>query len=208
MNRTYAIIMDSKGAILDIENMPGKIARSARIAVNRAAEKARTESARRALRDIKFPAGYVSASGGRLAVTDKATDTKLSATVTARRRPTSLARFVKGSARPGKTGATVEVEPGVARFMRGARFVKLRSGSSVDTAHNLGLAIRTRSGAKPDRAYKPVRMKNGLWLLYGPSVSQALLSARDSGIWPDMTDEILENFELEFSRQMDLKNAL
>lgn len=208
MGRMYAILLDAKGAIQDIERMPPDVAKAARIAVNTAADRARTLSARAVLSEVNFPASYVSSSNQRLAVTLRARDNNPVAQITARGRPTSLARFAKGG-RPGKAGARVQVKPGVARYLPKAVFVKLRSGTAdVDTAFNLGLAVRTANGKKPDRAYAPVRMKNGMWLLYGPSVSQALLNAKESGIWPDLTDEILDILNNEFTRQLELNHVL
>lgn len=207
MARDYVVFMDSKGALLDLANLPEGTETAARIAINRATAKARTLSAKYARSQVNFPAHYVSASEGRLHVSKKATNGDLEGIVSARTRPTSLARFATGSIKTGKgqQGATVQVKPGVARYMRNAFFVKLRrGGESTDTNHNLGLAIRTKGGVKPDAAYKPIKMRNGMWLLYGPSVSQALLSARDTGIWPNITDEIMDNLHDEFFRQLEL----
>lgn len=204
----FAIILDREGNLLDLDNLPAKAAKAARIAVNRSAEKARAASARRARARANFPARYVSAAEGRLAVKTKATDSSLTAVVSARQRPTSLARFVSGPAKARQVGARVQVKPGVAKYLKNAIFVKLRQGqASTDTKFNLGLAVRTKGNRRPSAAYKPVQMKNGLWLLYGPSVSQALLSARGTGIWPEMTDEVFDNMMSEFYRQLDLTNV-
>lgn len=206
MSKFFAVALDAKGVLLDIEDLPKDIATAARIAVNRAADRARTESAKRVRQQINFPAHYVSPGEGRLAVSDRATDNKLEATISARQRPTSLARFVSGPAKEKQRGARIQVKPGIARYLRNAVFVKLRSGDT-DTTNNLGLAIRTKGGVRPNAAYRPVQMRNGMWLLYGPSVSQALLGIKDTGIWPSLTPEIMDNLESEFLRQLDLKNA-
>ena len=209
MSRTYAVIFDEDGKLLDFDSLPANIAKAARIAVNAAAAKARTWSAQAVRKEVNLPARYVSPGEGRLTVATKASNSKLQAVVSARSRPTSLARFVQGSARAGQKGARIEVTPGAARYMPGAVFVKLRRGAATtDTAFNLGLAVRTKGNRKPDGAYKPIQMKNGMWLLYGPSVAQALLNARNSGIWPDMTDKITEYLEQEFRRVLELGDAV
>lgn len=207
MIKSYTIILDQAGKLIDFESLSDEVRTAARIAVNRATEKARTTSAKYVRQQINFPASYVSPSEGRLSVSVKANNDTLKAVVSARTRSTSLARFASG--RRGKGGAMVEVEPGVSRHMRNVIFVPLKRGGEFDSNNrNEGLAMRTKGNRKPSAAYKPIQMKNGLWLLYGPSVSQALLSVKDTGIWPNMTDEIRDNMLAEFTRQLDLKNAL
>lgn len=208
MARVYAIIADSAGAILDIDELPDKVAEAARRAVNASADRARSWSATEVRKQVNFPARYVSKEEGRLAVKARASKTSLVASVSARQRSTSLARFSTGTASNKKRGVTVAVKPGVAKYLKGAFFIKLKgAGGDIDTNANLGLAIRTKNNARPSNAYKPVQMKNGLWLLYGPSVSQALLSARGTGIWPKMEDKVREYLGDEFNRQLELLDA-
>ncbi|MNL84820.1 hypothetical protein D3C87_2129170 [compost metagenome] len=60
----------------------------------------------------------------------------------------------------------------------------------------------------PKGAYKPRSLGKNLWLLYGPSVDQALRSASDGGgIYEEMTPESLEFLEKEFFRQLELLNG-
>lgn len=200
MGRTYAVILDSKNGIVALEDLPERTATAARIAVNKAADRARTESAKRVLQQVNLPASYVSQSSGRLYVSKRSNNSDLEAVVSARSRNTSLARFVVSKPRQG--GARVMVKPGFARFLKGAIFVKLRSGNT-DSKTNEGLAVRVRGGKRPDKAYKPVQLRSGLWLLYGPSVAQALMSAKDEGVWTELTPTIQDIFETEFLRQMD-----
>lgn len=205
MTRQFGIVLSNEAQILDFEKLPEAIQKAARIAVNRAAEQARTLSAREVRKQVNFPASYVSPSGGRLEVKSRATDSSLTAVVSARSRATSLARFARGRSRGKTGGVTVEVKPGRARFMRGAFFIRLRSGKAdLDTAFNQGLAIRTKGGVRPDRAYRPIQLKNGLWLLYGPSVAQALLSAKGTGIWPKLEEQIQDLAGAEFARVLRL----
>ena len=209
MRRAYAILIDQKGVLQDFENLSEENREAARIALNYAADRARTRSAAAVRSQLALPARYVSPSEGRLTVSARATNSDLQATVSAQARPTSLARFVSKKHKPYiPHDAKVEIKPGVARYIRNARFVKLRQGSgTTDTNFNMGLAIRTKNGQRPSGAYRPVQMRNGMWLLYGPSVSQALLSLRDTGIWPDMTEEVLNNIMREYYRQLDLRNV-
>lgn len=203
MLRDYAIVFDSKGLVQRLGELSPQIQRAAANAINKTAIKARTLSARRVLQEVNFPASYVAPAGDRLTVRTKA-GSDLEARVVARSRPTSLARFATGKKQSG--GVRLQVKPGKYTHIAGAFLIKLRSGS-VDTNGNLGLALRTADGRPPRNAYAPTRMKrSGLWLLYGPSVAQALLSANgEKGIWPDLTAEIRDFFESEFIRQKDLK---
>lgn len=209
MGKIFAVMIDGKGIIQDLESLPEDAQRAARIALNYAADRARTQSAKAVLNQVNFPARYVAPSGGRLAVPVRATNSDLRAVVSAQTRATSLARFAATSRKPNEIGTTkVMVKPGVARYIRNSMFIKLRQGGEMtDTKFNMGLAVRTRGNRRPSVAYKPVQMRNGMWLLYGPSVSQALLSAKESGIWPDMTDEILNNLAREYQRQLERLNV-
>lgn len=205
--RTYAVLLDANGMLQDFERLGPDIQRAAIRAVNRAADRTRTLSAKAVRSQLNFPASYLTPSEGRLAVKQKAKGNNPEAVISARMRGTSLARFAT-NAKPGKVGAMLQVKPGLARFVRNAVFLKLKSGdANIDTKSNLGLAVRTKSGQRPRTAYKPVRMRNGMWLLYGPSVAQALISAKDTGIWKDLTPDTLDILTDEFYRQLDLNNA-
>lgn len=208
MLRDYAVVFDSKGVLQRLQDLGPEVEKAAARAVSSAAIKARTLSARRVRQEVNFPASYVAPSEGRLAVVPKAGN-PLESRIVARSRATSLARFAM-SRRTGKDvepGVRVQVKPGVARFMRGAFLVKLKGvGGDTDTQANLGLAIRTKNGVAPNNAYAPVKTKKGFYLLYGPSVAQALLSASgEKGIWPDLTGEIRDYFESEFLRLLELE---
>ena len=207
--RDYAIFFDSSGVIKRLEELPDHIQRRAVMAVNKTADRARTLSARRVRQEVNFPTNYVSPSEGRLSVKKRA-GRDLEARVTARMRATSLARFAvkRRPSTPDEDGVRVIVKPGVAQYLKGAKLVRLNVGKDTDTAANLGLAVWTRNGRAPSAAYMPKRMKNGGWLLYGPSVAQALLSLKGKGIWPDLHSEIREMFETELLRLLDLKNAI
>jgi hypothetical protein len=207
MLRNYSVVFDSKGVISRLQDLGPEVERAAARAVSGAAVKARTLSARKVRQEVNFPASYVAPAEGRLAVRYKSGD-PLEARIVARSRATSLARFAMTRRTGGgvEPGVRVQVKPGVARFMRGAFLVKLKGvGGDMDTQANLGLAARTKNGEAPNNAYRPAKTRKGYWLLYGPSVAQALLSASgEKGIWPDLTTEIRNYFESEFFRQLEL----
>lgn len=208
MADAFALVIEGLNDLSDLENLDQKIIQSARIAVNRAATRGRTDMAKQVLTEINFPRDYVSPKNKRLYVSKNATNSTLEAVITARSRVTSLARFTKADrvTSRGRSGARVELVRGAQRFIPGAFLIRLRAGAAdLDTKSNLGLAIRTPGGVRPDNAYAPKRLGKGLWLLYGPSVSQMIHSERnDDGIATRMSPEIISQLQAEFDRQMGL----
>jgi hypothetical protein len=175
-----------------------KIALNLQRSINRTAEKYRTESAREIRTQVNFPASYLAPSNGRLTVTKHADSDDLSAVITGRHRPTSLARFAVSTKNAGQRGARVSVQPGLASFLPRAFFVNLRSGNT-DTKNNVGLAIRLPAGKRPSAAYKPTELAPGLWLLYAPSVDQVF-----DDVAGDLSPAAAEFLEAEFLRLMGL----
>lgn len=179
-------------------------------ALNYTATKSRTEAAREARKQVNFPASYVSPSSKRLWVKTKARRGVYQTVIEGRGAPTSLARFTKQTVLPGgkrhKGGKiNVSVKPGSRKAISRAFIIRLRGRSG--TGENLGLAVRT-SGTTPRNAYHPKNIGKNLWLLYGPSVDQALSGARDGkGVFEDITPEALELLEKEFTRQLELLNG-
>lgn len=174
-------------------------------ALNTAATRSRTMAAREARKQVNFPASYVSPSAKRLWVRTRARRGQYTTTIEGRGEPTSLARFTKQKALPGgvrhKGGKiNVSVKPGTRKAISRAFIMRLKSG-------NEGLAVRT-SGGPPKGAYRPKSIGKNLWLLYGPSVDQALSSVQnEKGVFEDITPETLEILEEEFNRQLDLLNG-
>lgn len=167
--------------------------------LNRTADVARKLGADEIEKQINFPQGYLAPRTKRLAVSQKATRARKEAIVTARGRATSLARFVTNS--PGKGEAPrVEVSRGKARYMRGAFLIRLKSGDALtETKNNMGLAIRLKPGDSLRNKKSVMRMRNGLYLLYGPAVNQVFASVAG-----EMTDDVAEIMQTEFTRLMDL----
>lgn len=206
----FILVVEGLEAIKSLDDVPAKTLRAARIAVNDAATKGRKRAADQVLREVAFPASYVAPRNGRLTVKKRASDSDLEAIISARTRATSLARFAKDSSPAGgagrRAGVRVEVRPGSVRRLPGAFLIKLRAGTaSMDTKNNMGLAVRTNNG-RPPPGYKPTRISENLWLLYGPSVAQAMYSEKNrGGVATDISPKIAADLENEFWRQMDLK---
>lgn len=189
----YAVFVDGLED-LEVESLTPAIERAALRAVNATADRTRTGSADYIYSRLNFPKGYLAPAQKRLFVSKKAKQGDLEAIITGRHRATSLARFVTGGM-AGRKGARVSIKRGSSVELPNAFLMKLRSGGGVETKDNLGLAIRTKRGATPDKAYKPVKISETLWLLYGPSVSQAFRYAADKE-----ADEAAQYLRAEFSR--------
>lgn len=192
----YSVDLRGIEVVRDLDALGKNVPIAASRAINSTAKRTRTKSAREIRQQINFKARYLSGANGKITDKKKASPSSLSAILAARSRPTSLAHFAVGASRRRGAGVKVSIEPGVVRHLRRAFFVNLRAGDSE--VSNVGLAIR--SDTKPGRAYKPKRLGRNLWLLYGPSVSQSLINARQSGIWSDLEVEIGVELETEFSR--------
>lgn len=207
MADNFILVIDGLKELNSIDDLPKDIVNSARIAVNEATVRGRTMMALDVLKQVNLPSDYVAPRNKRLYVSEKATNSTLEGVITARSRPTSLARFAKENT-PGRPsgGIRVEVQRGVTRTLPGAFLIRLRSGSTLtDTKNNMGLAVRTRDG-RPPPGYKPARLGDNLWLLYGPSVQQVVFSeTNQGGSATDLAPDIIEIMSNEFFRQMDLK---
>lgn len=178
-------------AIDSLRAIDGKIGLNAARAINRTIQRARTAASRGIREQVALPARYLGRED-RLGITKRATETDLSAVITGRHRPTSLARFAKNARRSGQTGARVEIQPGTVRVLPRAFFINLRSGSDGSN-NNLGLAIRLPAGSRPSRAYKPKMLGPNLWLLYGPSIDQVFDDVAEE-IAPEQADFLEREF--------------
>ena len=185
------------------------IRRTASKAINTITRKARTAGAREIRKQVNLPARYVSPSGKGFYISETANPGSLQAKITARGRPTSLARFVNGSPKPGKAGVHLEVSPGRARFMRRAFILNLRGtgGSSDPDLANKGLAIRLRPGERLQNKVDALPFSGKdrqLYLLYGPSVDQVFRSRDGTGVANDRVPRIEEDLSAEFIRLLDI----
>jgi hypothetical protein len=190
--------------ILDLENflvsVPDKTRQAAAFAMNDVLTGQGLARFRKAVAaEVNFPSGYVD---DKIELAQRATPTRLVASLVGRQRPTSLARFATGGTIGGKGGVTVRVKGG-SRFMRDAFLVRLKSGASItDDGYNVGLAIRLKEGMvlnKKDTS-RMVHLENNVVLLYGPSVDQILRNEAAEAEAPEVMDAIATEFFRQFAR--------
>lgn len=202
MSGTFAFFADVVEA--DLLDGIGTDARkiAALRAINKVARDSRAQAARLIRADVNFPAKYVGPGERRLYVSKQATRNSLEARITARGRATSLARFVVGNPTPNAAGVYVEVEPNKVKFLRRAFVIKLPQGkgSETDTARNLGLAVRLKPGQVLRNKLTARRVASGLYVLYGPSVSQVFRANDNSGVASDMAPQVADDLMQELLR--------
>lgn len=184
--------------------MPEITARALRLAINGTAKgKGIVAIRRQMLNEIAFPNGYLNAD--RLKVTSLATDTRLEATITGRKRATSLARFVTGSPVVNSRradGVTVRVQKGRTTYLKNAFLVRLNKGASLtEDNYNVGLAVRLQPGEQLTNkrtTHKSWLVPGKVALLYGPSVDQVF-----SGVIDDLQPKLADMLAGEFYRQFE-----
>lgn len=205
MTQDSVIILEGLEKFADAAgNLPTNVQTAITRSINKTLDRTRTRAARAVLEQIAFPASYLGPAKKRLWVRSRARNDSPFGTIEGRDQPTSLARFAKqktpttGSQRPkgGKIDVRVKAGGGFKSIPR-AFLISLKN-------NNVGLAVRT-NGNRPAGAFKPKEIGKNLWLLYGPSVDQALLAATDGdGVYEELTPEALDYMVGEFNRQMDL----
>ncbi len=145
---------------------------------------------------INFPPGYL--NNDRFGFDQRATPSDLTASLVARQRPTSLARFATSGVVGGKGGVSVQVKPGGAsKSFKSGFLVRLRAGNA--DGGNIGLAVRLAPGQtlnKKDQS-RMVHLESNVVLLYGPSIDQVL----NTSVADAETPEVVENVGTEFFRQ-------
>lgn len=197
-NDIYVVALEGLSATRTLDSIPDRLKRNAVRAVNYAAGRARTRSAKEMRQQVAFPASYLRGEGSRLTLrTAKGFGDE--AVITGQFRPTSLARFATRGA-PSKPGVTLQVKPGMATRSNRMFLIRLRAGTAdLDTKSNLGVAIRLREGETIQN--KKVTMqamgKSGLYLLFGPSVSQVFRS-----VAADQVGDVQADLQREFERLM------
>jgi len=176
---------------------PDRLRRAVSRGINYGTKRARAETARTIAAQVAFPRGYLANRPGRLWVSRRASQGDLTGAVSARRRPTMLSRFMVSRPRY-KVPARVMVAPGRTRTMPGTFLMKLRGG-------NVGLVLRTRRGRMVRNKRESARELwpgSNLYLLYGPSVQQAFLTDRETGVAVDKAPRIAEDTAKEIIRQL------
>lgn len=195
--------------LLDVEEFlrtqPEVARKSARLAINSTASRKAVPRMRRAMKEeVAFPPGYLE-DKNRFGQEKRATDNDLTASIVARFRPTSLARFTNDSPEGAKRtgGVRVKVNPGGgATRIGGAFFVKLRRGADTSDGINVGLAIRLQPGQSlrgRKKGGQGVQLAPNLYLLYGPSVDQVFreVSVAES---PAVADDLQKEFIRQYVR--------
>ena len=174
--------------------------------INTVTRRARTKGARRIRDQVSFPAAYLAPRGARFRISKFAQPGSLEARITARFRPTSLARFARNPTVGRRRGVSVQVAPGRLIHLRRAFVIPLRRGRRLtDTQRNLGLAIRLRPGEMLNNKIQSVqRTRSGLTLLYGPSVYQVFLGREGGGVAAELAEPTARDLEGEFLRQIKL----
>lgn len=192
----YVVVVRGLDSLDNLDTLDERIIRAARLAINKAADRGRTQAAREIQKQVAFPARYLSGDGGRLRVSRRASDNNLEAGIMGRDQATSLARFAKDrdpKATRRKGDVTVVVNPGHTKFMKGAFLMRLRNG-------NLGLAIRLKDGESVKNKRSVRKIGKGLYLLYGPSVNQVFATVSEEDTAPFVSDYL----ETEFLRLLKL----
>lgn len=159
---------------------------------------------RKAISDqINFPAGYL--NDDRFGMDRRATPGSLTASLIARQRPTSLARFSNGGAVGGRGGVSVRVKQGgPAKSFKSGFLVRLRAGTSLEGG-NIGLAVRLQPGQtlnKKDQS-RMVHLEANVVLLYGPSIDQVLNTSVAEAETPQVIDSVATEFFRQFARLSD-----
>ena len=158
-----------------LEALGAAVEPAAALALNEAARYGRRLGSEQIRREVNLKAGYIDA--GRLQVTRRADASNLEAVITARDRPTSLARFGQGSPRFGAQRVAprvrVKASGGSSTLKRGF-YLRLRRGNSVVSSENanIGLAIRLKEGERVENKSQMASIGDGMYLLYAPSVGQ------------------------------------
>lgn len=182
-----------------LEAAPDITRQSASLAMNTVLPRKGMTRYKKAIRSqVGFPGGYLE-DADKFGVTTFAKPNDLTAAITARQRPTSLARFASGTI--GQEGVTIRGvgKPGSSTKLRRAFMVRLNQGTQLTGENfNLGVAVRVPGGLTRGKreAGKMVTLSKDVFLLYGPSVDQVFRSVSVTE-----TPMVLNEIESEFYRQ-------
>jgi hypothetical protein len=157
---------------------------------------------RKAIRkEVDFPPGYLE-DPDRFGQDQRATPSSLVASLVARQRPTSLARFATSGTLGSKGGVSVKVaKQGQGGYFKRGFLVRLRAGTSLDGG-NVGLAVRLAPGQQLNKSdtSRLVHLEANVVLLYGPSIDQILNVSVADQETPKVTDGIATEFFRQFAR--------
>lgn len=191
------------GLIGFLDEAPGTARRALSMAMNDILGGSGLAAYRKGVNDqVNFPQGYI--NDDRLGFDQRASPEKLEASIVARQRPTSLARFATGGTVGGKGGVSVAVQPGSgSKLLKGGFLVRLKAGQALNSDnYNIGLAVRLKPGQtlnKKDQS-RMVHLEPNVVLLYGPSVDQVLRNSVIDQETPEVVSEITTEFYRQFAR--------
>lgn len=194
----YIFAVEGLDTLQDIGNLEAEILLKARQAINAAADRTRTQAVRGIRTSLNFPARYLT---DRLKVSQRATGTSLSAVISGRDKPTSLARFATSTnVQASRKRGAVSVKVGTStKSITGGFLIQLRNG-------NLGLALRLKPGETVRGKRTAAKLMSAskdqsLYLLYGPSIDQAFSTEIDK---TELEKKAAEFLEREFTRLMGI----
>lgn len=191
-------------AIDFFRRLPNQADTAARLAINQVAARGGLKLIQSSILDeIAFPKDYL--KGDRLAITKYAKPGDLEAVITARERPTSLARFAQGQVLGSKQklGVSVTVGRGRKTMLRQAWLVRLKRGERKSSdSFNIGLAVRLKPGtslANKKGEHRAWLVPGKVALLYGPSVNQVFREVSADVAGP-IGEQVAEEFFRQFRR--------
>ena len=199
-----ATVQGLEGAVeLMADLSKNRTRRAAQNAVRNASTFGRREISERIRKQIAFPPQALD-RGNRLDLRPVSGTRKLEYRISARARPTSLARFVRGVPRRGAP-VRVEVKRGQPKTLGRAFVLRGRGGERG----NRLLAIRLKPGESiRNKRTGGTPITKGPWkglvILYGPSVQQAFEAVSGSGVARDVAPLIGQRLEREYLAQLRL----
>lgn len=178
------------------DELPLVAAKAASIAINEVANRSGLAIMRKDIEtQIAYPSGYLN-SADKLGVTKRASPTSLQAVITAKDRPTSLARFATNRTPERNRGnpVTVQVKRGKRLQLKKVFLVRLKSG-------NVGLAVRLKPGETLNNKTQASTVKLGpnVYLLYAPSVEQVFSNVAEARV-PEISNLVSNQFFRQFAR--------
>jgi hypothetical protein len=193
MSDSYVVFVNGLSSLREIDTIDEEIKIAARRAVSRTLDKTRTAASSRMRDQVNWQKQYVDDKLSKYVKNDG-----MEGVIRATFRPTSLARFVVGAKTPWQPVNRVQVSKDMPNMARNRRMiiVPLRRGNAKPTEDNmnLGLAIRLKQGETVSGKYKMRELSKGLYLLYGPSISQVFYTVSDD-LRPDAEQWLRDEYE-------------
>jgi hypothetical protein len=189
------------------KEFPDLSQQATRLAINSAARFGARLASKAIRAQVNLKRSYIGAAGeenSKIRIRQFAKVGDMQAVISARDRPTSLARFaldtpVFGKQRKGGVRVRVKTGGGV-RILKRGFFMKLKSGPILtEDRYNVGLAVRLKPGEKIQGSQAASPLGGGAYLLYGPSVAQVFDEVRGE-ISPEIADFAVSEFHRQFLR--------